>query len=498
MDNIRREIGLMGVVQPLMQVVGVAVSIILARFLTPGDYGLVGMATAFTGVLAMVSKLGISDAALQRHELTCREASALFWLNAFAGFILGGFAVAVGPAIAAYFGEPAVAVVAAWAGLALMLNVTAEQHRVQVMRRGGYGTLAVVDLVTQVAAGTCAVMLALLGWGWKALVGLFVLQAVFRLGGSVSAARWRPQTPRVVDLPLDTVKLGLAVCAGWILTSLQRAAEGAVIGKLGGANGLGLYTKGQQLARYPLMVFFVPAFLPSVHRLSRLVESDTPLEAEYSRLLWWVLLLASAPLGVLAGTADELIPFVLGEQWAAAVPVTVAFVVVSFAHPVVESAMWVLTASDDKRGLLGLRITIALATVCALWFGMVLGGVLGAAMAVGAAMWIVLVPASFLFTRGRVRLVFASVLRPVAATVGAGGAAAATAHLLLNIASQWGIMGMGSRLGLASLGASVTWFAAARLGSPRVFGDVVLTVLTALRLAEFGWARRVVKWCGAR
>src|SRR5271165_1116886 len=79
---------------------------ILARLLGPKDYGLVGMVTAFTGVLTLFRDFGLSSAAVQRATVTDEQISTLFWINLLAGSLLGLLTLAMAPFIAAFYHEP--------------------------------------------------------------------------------------------------------------------------------------------------------------------------------------------------------------------------------------------------------------------------------------------------------------------------------------------------------------------------------------------------------
>src|SRR5271167_301942 len=79
---------------------------VLARLLGPKDFGLVGMVTAFTGVLTLFRDFGLSSAAIQRPTVTEAQISTLFWINILLGALLGLVTLAMAPAIAAFYHEP--------------------------------------------------------------------------------------------------------------------------------------------------------------------------------------------------------------------------------------------------------------------------------------------------------------------------------------------------------------------------------------------------------
>src|SRR5712691_8382535 len=79
---------------------------IIARLLAPEDFGLVGMVTAFTGVLNLFRDFGLSTATVQREEVTEEQISTLFWINVVAGVLLTFLLSAFAPMIASFYHEP--------------------------------------------------------------------------------------------------------------------------------------------------------------------------------------------------------------------------------------------------------------------------------------------------------------------------------------------------------------------------------------------------------
>lgn len=79
---------------------------VMARLLDPKDFGLVGMVTAFTGILGLFRDFGLSAAAVQRESVTDEQLSTLFWVNLGVGLALAVVASALAPAIAVFYHEP--------------------------------------------------------------------------------------------------------------------------------------------------------------------------------------------------------------------------------------------------------------------------------------------------------------------------------------------------------------------------------------------------------
>src|ERR1044071_4402779 len=79
---------------------------VLARLLGPKDFGLVGMVTAFTGVLDLFRDFGLSTATVQRETVTDEQVSTLFWINVLVGAVLAAFAIVFAPAVVQIYHEP--------------------------------------------------------------------------------------------------------------------------------------------------------------------------------------------------------------------------------------------------------------------------------------------------------------------------------------------------------------------------------------------------------
>src|SRR5271166_382482 len=100
----------------------------LARLLSPKDFGLVGMVAAFTGVLSFLRDFGLSSAAVQRATISEEQFSTLFWINILLGALLGVIAVALAPAIAAFYGDARLCGITAVLALGFLFNAAGTQH----------------------------------------------------------------------------------------------------------------------------------------------------------------------------------------------------------------------------------------------------------------------------------------------------------------------------------------------------------------------------------
>ena len=176
-------------------------TMLLARILTPEDYGIFGMAVVVTGFLAMFNDLGLSMATVQRREITHGQVSALFWLNAGLGAAIALLAVLLAPAVAWFFDEPRLTPVIQLLAVSFFVGGLGVQHQALLRRQMRFGRLALLD-ATSLAAGIVAgVACAWRGYGYWSLVAMQVTLVATTVVGSWALCRWVPGRPG--DGPLE-------------------------------------------------------------------------------------------------------------------------------------------------------------------------------------------------------------------------------------------------------------------------------------------------------
>src|SRR5271170_5910836 len=170
--------------------------VVLARLLGPKDYGLVGMVTAFTGVLTWFRDFGLSAAAVQRADITRDQHSTLFWINVLLGALLALVTLAAAPAIAAFYHEPRLLWVAAVLGMAFLFNSVGIQHSALLQREMRFTALSAISALSLIVGTAIAIGAAAIGYGYWALVASSVATPLVASIGFWLATGWVPGMPR--------------------------------------------------------------------------------------------------------------------------------------------------------------------------------------------------------------------------------------------------------------------------------------------------------------
>ena len=168
---------------------------VLARLLSPADFGLVAMVTAFTASLDAVRDAGLGTATVQRKELTVPQVSNLFWLNTAIGIFFAVLVSASSSAVAAFYHEHRLTGITMGLSLTYLMSGASVQHEALMNRQMRQGELAFIRLFASVSSIAVAIVLALIGWEYWALVWREVSRSAFVAAGVWVRCRWLPGLP---------------------------------------------------------------------------------------------------------------------------------------------------------------------------------------------------------------------------------------------------------------------------------------------------------------
>jgi PST family polysaccharide transporter len=314
---------------------------ILARVLTPGDFGLVGMVTAATGLIALVKDLGLSTATIQREEIRHHQVSTLFWVNAGLSTGIALLTAAAAPALARFYREPRLTGITVALACAIVLGGLALQHQALLSRQMRFSTLAGVEIVSQAIAAAGALLAAWLGAGYWALVLQQVLLSAVSLAGAWITCPWRPGRPVRGSGVRPLLRFGGNLTGFGIANYLARNLDDVLIGRQFGPGPLGLYSKAYGLLLMPLRQINTPLSHIAIPTLSRLQDQPERYCRYYLGSLGLVALITMPLIAWLFVVSREVVLFILGPQWIGASALFSIMAVTAFLQPVLHTAGWV-------------------------------------------------------------------------------------------------------------------------------------------------------------
>jgi O-antigen/teichoic acid export membrane protein len=308
--------------------------IILARLLTPEDFGIVAMVTAITGFVNLFRELGLSSATIQSRDITHDQVSALFWANAALGMLITLVIAASGPVIAWFYQKPQLAYVAAGISLTSVLGSLGTQHGALLNRQMRFVALAVVRISSLLAGLLAAVAVALSGGTYWALVANSVVTALWSTCGVWFASGFRPGRPRRGTGVRPLLRFGASIAGFDIVNYFDRNMDNILIGRVWGAQQLGFYSKAYSLLMLPISNMRSPLHRVAFPVLSRL-QNDPETFRKYFVRYCSLLAFISMPLvAFLFSSSEKVILLVLGPRWLGAVELFSILALVSFIQPI--------------------------------------------------------------------------------------------------------------------------------------------------------------------
>lgn len=367
-------------------------TVVLARLLTPADFGLVAMVTAITGLGQAFADLGLSEATIQRKEINHEQVSTLFWINVAIGLAFMLITAALAPVLVWFYREPRLKEITLLVSVTFLIGGLKVQHDALLRRQMRFFSLAIRDVAAYALAVPAAILMAMHGFGYWAIVAIPLILNLTAMTLSWLMAGWIPGPPRRGAKVGSMIAFGGGVATSYIINNVIRSFDGVLIGWRWGAVSLGLYSRAYNLLMLPVRQLGAPARSVAVPAFSRL-QSDPERFAQYylrtANLIMWL----SAPIfGFLFVAAEPVIVLVLGAKWREAAPVFQILAISALGQLLLDSIVWLLVSRGQSDRLLKLMLIISPIIVASFVIGLPFGikgvALFGSLVLVGIFPWI--------------------------------------------------------------------------------------------------------------
>jgi PST family polysaccharide transporter len=402
-------------------VVSILATAVLARLLTPQDYGLIGMVAVATLFVAMFKDMGLSLATIQKAEINYDQISTLFWVNVTISFCIMLLMMLAAPVVAWFFGEPRLTLITVVTASGFLIGGLAVQHEALLRRQMRFFVLSGITFASITLGYAVGIMLAWYGFRYWALVYSQLTLLATNTAGVWLACRWRPGRPKRDSGVRSMLRFGGDVTGYSMINYFSRNTDNLLIGRFGGAQSLGLYNKASQLLGLPTDQINEPLFSVAIPALSRLTDSPERYRQAYLRMMEKVIMLTMPIVGLMLVASDWLVQLVLGPQWNGAAPILVFMCIAGLFAPVMNTCGWLLVTQGRTRDMLYWSVINAPLAIVPIVIGLRWGPV-GVAASYSAARILVANPLQFWFIgrTGPVRTVdFYKLLAPFTGAVGA-------------------------------------------------------------------------------
>lgn len=290
-------------------------TIVLTRLLTPIDFGLITMVTAFSLLLQNFGVNGFTEAVIQKEDLDHRTMSTLFWINAFGSGVLTIVFASMAPLLVWFYDEPQLYLITIAIAASIISAGMATMHMALLRRNMRFTLISWIDVSARSISVLAAIMLAWAGFGYWALVANTVVWPLFIAVSGWLFCSWRPMYPTRNTGAMPMCRFALHTYGNFVLNYFSRNIDKLLVGWRYGAQPLGFYKKAYDLFVLPAGQLIGPLNNVALATLSRVREEPERYRRYYLDAVSMIAFIGMPVSAALTLTGVDTTLFVLGPQW---------------------------------------------------------------------------------------------------------------------------------------------------------------------------------------
>lgn len=320
LDRSLRALGWSVAGQGGVQATRFAFGVVLARLLSPREFGLLAMVSVLTQFAIVMVDFGLGDALVQRRDLRETHRSSVFWAVVVAGCLLSVVTAAAAPWVAAFYGVEELSALTRMLAPLLVLRAVGTVPRALLVRELDFRRTVQIEGAAVVIAGALAVVLAWRGFGVTSLAVQLLAGTALESLFLLLACGWRPRAALRIGAVRDVLAFATSRVATRLVGYWGRRLDTLLVGKLLGAGPLGLYSRADGAVQFAVLYVARATARVMFPSLSLIQDEPARVRRAYLRATGGVAL-ATVPvcLGLFV-TAEPFVVGLLGGHWREAVP----------------------------------------------------------------------------------------------------------------------------------------------------------------------------------
>jgi len=343
---------------------------VLARLLSPTDFGLVGMVLGITALAAVFNALGLSTATIQRETITQEQVSNLFWINVASSGILATLCAISAPWVAEFYHNPHVTNIMLVMSVTFLLTGSTVQHQALLTRQMRFRALAVIDVASSAIGFASACFIAWKGFAYWALVWQQLVTSGCSLILTWLTSGWRPHLPSRNSGVRPLVSFGAHLSAADFIAQFALNTDSILLGRFYGPAPLGLYTRAYVLLTRPIQQVMMPINSVLIPVLSRLQFDPERYRRTHMRAYDTLALFVLSFAGMCLVLSRPLVLVILGPKWNSVVPLFAAFTFVAVTGPLAFICTWVYESQGRGGDQLRNHTTLGLGLIASYLAGL--------------------------------------------------------------------------------------------------------------------------------
>lgn len=298
-----------------VQGVSFVVMLVIARILSPADYGLVGMLSIFMAIAQCLIDSGFSNALIRKLDRTELDYNTVFYFNIIISIGLYFVLFGIAPLVADFYKEPILTKLMRVLCITIVINSLSSVQRTDYTARLDFKTQARASFTAAVVSGVVGILLALNGFGVWTIVWQQISSSITDSALLWVFAKWHPKLQFSWTSFQEMFSYGSKLMASGLLDTAYNNIYPIVIGKIFSASTLGFYTRAQHFAQLPSSNLTGIIQRVTFPVLSKLQNDDDRLRHDYRKLLKMSAFIIFPMMCLLAAVAKPLVVILIGQKW---------------------------------------------------------------------------------------------------------------------------------------------------------------------------------------
>lgn len=291
------------------------VGIILARILSPREFGLIGMITIFIAVSQSVTDSGFSQALIRKKECTQTDYSTVFLFNLIVGVLFFLLLFLLAPVISRFFQEPQLTAIIQVLGIVLIINALTIIQRTILTKRIDFKLQARISIIASIGSGIIAITMAVMNYGVWSLVALQLSRQGLNSFLLWLWNRWKPLLVFSKQSFHELFGFGSKLLMSGLIDTIYRNVYLLVIGKYFSAVELGFYTRADQFRNLPSQNLTTVIQRVTYPVLSGMQDDVPRMKASYQKLIQSTMFITFILMLGMAAVAKPMVLALIGEKW---------------------------------------------------------------------------------------------------------------------------------------------------------------------------------------
>ena len=296
------------------------VSIILARLLSPEEYGLIGILTIFIAIFNAIVDSGFTNALIRKQDVTDTDYSTVFYTNLVLSIVLATVLFFCAQPISIFFERPELILLTQVMSSVVVINALSIVQRARTTKAIDFKTQTKITFMSSISSGIIGIAMAYMGYGVWALVGQQISNQLLTTLLFWFYNKWMPKLIFSWTSFKEMWAFGSKLLASGLIDTAWKEVYQVVIGKCYSPATLGLYTRAKQFADLCSSNLTAVVQRVSYPVLSSIQDDSVRLKGAYQRVIKTTMLPTFVLMLGMAACAESMIYVLIGEQWLRCVP----------------------------------------------------------------------------------------------------------------------------------------------------------------------------------